>query len=135
MTDDLRTWRHTEKPEDIDKARAYLSQPDRPRGVLALWQDAAVALIRAAREAGMTLGTDIEIVGWILEEHLEMGIAHAVIEDGLRSPCVTWSMKNVARLLINRIQERIATPGVPDACVYAPMRLEASAPVVSFGIR
>lgn len=135
LMDTVSGWSHTETPEQIETAREYLSQPDRPQAVLALWQEAALALIRAARESGMTLGTDIEITGWILEEHLKTGVPHAVIEEGLTSPFATWSMKNVSRLLINRIRERFADPGLPDACIYSPMKLETSAPVVSLGRR
>ncbi len=126
----MREWRHLDGANRLDVAREYIAQPDRPQAILSLWQGAAGALVRAAEEAELTVGEDIEIVGWGLEEHLSDHYVSSFRTTGVTSPFVTWSMKSVAELLMNRIRERLEIPGIPDACIYSPMRLNRNAPVV-----
>ncbi len=118
---DAQGWRESEG--GTMDARAYLSSPDRPRAVLALWQTAAQAIARAARELGLELGMDLDIVGWSLEEQIAGSYAADCPE--LRSSCATatWSMAEVARLVLNRIAERRREPDLPAARILAPMKL------------
>jgi DNA-binding LacI/PurR family transcriptional regulator len=111
-------------PDSIDPAvaREYLLQ-NRPTAVLALWQTAAQALVRAARELGLKPGKDLEIVGWTLEEGFDRHYTSAFPE--LQSACatVTWSMADVARMVLDRIEERHRKPDQPNVSVLLPMRL------------
>jgi DNA-binding LacI/PurR family transcriptional regulator len=127
LAEDIRDWRDLEPATDSRVAREYLSSPDRPKAVLALWQTAAMALARAARELGLKLGKDIELVGWSLEEHF--GHSYAADCPELREACATatWSMADVGRLVLNRIAERRREPDLPAARILLPMRLRAPA--------
>ncbi len=116
-------WREIEDPTSVASARAYLLEPDRPRAVLALWQTAAQALALAARELGLKLGADLDLVGWALEEHFDEKYARECPE--LRESCaaVTWSMAEVGRTVLARIAERRREPDLPSARIMLPMRL------------
>lgn len=126
----MREWRHLDGANRLDVAREYIARSDRPQAILSLWQGAAGALVQAADEAGLTVGEDIEIVGWGLDEHLSEHYISSLRNTGVTSPFVTWSMKSVAELLMNRIRERLEFPGVPDVCIYSPMRMNRKAPVI-----
>lgn len=119
----IQEWRELEPATDTRLAREYLSSPDRPKAVLALWQTAAMALARAARELGLRLGKDLDLVGWALEEHFDRGYATEAPE--LRECCATatWSLTDVGRLVLNRIGERRREPDLPAARILVPMRL------------
>ena len=112
---DAQGWREVEPATDTQVARDYLQEAKRPAAVLALWQTAALALARAAGDLGLTLGEDIDVVGWSLEEHLDGGYAADCPE--LRDACaaVTWSMADVGRTILSRIEERRRAPDLPDA--------------------
>lgn len=120
---DAQGWREVEAATNTEVAREYLERPGRPAAILALWQTAARALARAVRELGLTLGEDVDIVGWSLEEHLDRGYAADCPE--LRDACatVTWSMADVGRTIFSRIEERRRAPDLPNARVLLPMKL------------
>ena len=95
--------------------------------MLALWQTAAQALVRAARELGLEPGKDLDLVGWALEEHFTGSYAAACPE--LREACAaaTWSMADVGRMVLARIAERRREPDLPAARILLPMRLREPA--------
>jgi DNA-binding LacI/PurR family transcriptional regulator len=109
--------------EDVDAAHAYLSRKGRPRAVLALWDAAALNLARAALAMGLKLGTDLDIVGWELEEHYEKNYAAVCPELAASCAAVTWSMADVGRAVLSRIEERRRDPDLPNATVLLPMHL------------
>jgi len=120
---EAQAWRAVENPTETSAAREFLQRPDRPTAVLALWQTAARALVRAARELGLKIGQDLELVGWALEEHFDSSYARDCPE--LRESCatVTWSMADVGRLVLARIAERRREPDLPAARIMLPMKL------------
>jgi transposase-like protein len=120
---DTQQWRPVPSPTEEESARAFLRRPDRPVAVLALWQTAARALVRAARELGLKLGRDLDVVGWALEEHFDTSYARDCPE--LRESCAaaSWSMADVSRTVLNRIAERRREPDLPAARIMLPMKL------------
>jgi DNA-binding LacI/PurR family transcriptional regulator len=124
---DTQGWQETENAADIQMAREYLQRPNRPKAILALWQTAALALARAARELGLKLGHDLELVGWSLEEHLERSYMADCPELLKNCATVTWSMADVGHLIFNRIEERKREPELPAARVLLPMKLRLPA--------
>jgi len=120
---DEQGWRETDPAIETRVAREFLQQPGRPAAVLALWQTAAQALARAARELGLKLGKDLDLVGWSLEEHFDRNYTRDCPE--LRDSCatVTWSMADVGRLVLHRIEERRREPDLPAARILLPMKL------------
>jgi DNA-binding LacI/PurR family transcriptional regulator len=124
-----RDWQDTEPAIDVRLAREHLDRPDRPRAVLALWQTAATALARAAQDLGLNLGEDLDIVGWSLEEHFDEGYAAECPQLRRNCATITWSMADVGRTILSRIDERRRNPDLPDARIMLPMRLrEPAAP-------
>ena len=120
---DAQGWREVSNATETNVAREYLQRPNRPKAILALWQTAALALARAARELGLKLGEDIELVGWSLEEHLERSYTADCPELLKNCATVTWSMADVGHLVFNRIEERRREPDLPAARVLLPMKL------------
>ncbi|HOX07822.1 MAG TPA: substrate-binding domain-containing protein [Planctomycetota bacterium] len=120
---DTREWRSVPSPTEDEAARAFLQRPDRPVAVLALWQTAARSLVRAAREMGLKLGRDLEVVGWALEEHFERSYVRDCPELRESCACVTWSMADVGRTVLARIAERRREPDLPAARILLPMKL------------
>jgi DNA-binding LacI/PurR family transcriptional regulator len=120
---EAQAWRAVENPTETSAAHEFLQRPDRPTAVLALWQTAARALVRAARELGLKLGRDLELVGWALEEHFDSSYARDCPE--LRESCATatWSMADVGRTVLARIAECRREPDLPAARIMLPMKL------------
>jgi LacI family transcriptional regulator len=105
------------------QARALLSRPDRPTGVVALWTDMAAALAAAARECGLALGRDLDIVGWSQEELYASDYRRAM-GDGPVPPAVVWRVADMAEAALSRLAERRANPGMPVVQIRIPTRLE-----------
>jgi DNA-binding LacI/PurR family transcriptional regulator len=96
----------------IEAARALLSRPDRPTALLALWRDMALDAARAARELGLVVGRDLEIVGWCAEEQYERDYA-AQFAGGPVPAAVVWSIATLAETAVARLLERRANPNLP----------------------
>ncbi len=120
---DAQGWSGTPNAADIEAAREYLKAKDRPKAVLALWHSAALALARAALEQGLKLGEDLVIAGWCLEEHYESGYAAACPELARTGAAATWSMADVGRTVLDRIEERRRKPTLPTVRITLPMNL------------
>jgi len=120
---DAQGWLGTPNAADLEAARRYLEAKDRPRAVLALWHSAALALARAALDLGLKLGEALEIAGWCLEEHYESAYAAACPELARTGAAATWSMADVGRTVLDRIEERRRKSGLPTVRITLPMKL------------
>ncbi|HOX05921.1 MAG TPA: GntR family transcriptional regulator [Planctomycetota bacterium] len=113
--------RDTPWPETPAAARRLLSLGERPTAVLGLWHDAAAELAAAAGELGLSLGRDLELVGWCTEELY--GGAYSASFRGSVPPTMVWSIAELARLTIVRLAERRARPEMPPTLIKVPVRL------------
>jgi LacI family transcriptional regulator len=104
-----------------ETARALLSRPDRPTAVLALWYDAASEIAQAAAEMGLTLGRDLDVVGWTPEESLDT--YRGFFKHGVVPPAMVWSATELARVAIARLVERRQHPARPSTLLKVPTRL------------
>ena len=104
-----------------DAALELLSRPDRPKAVLALWTDVALALAAAARKLGLVPGRDLDVVGWALEAHLEK--YRPAFAGGPVSPMVVWRVEDLARAAVARLAERRADPEMPAMRIAVGTRL------------
>jgi DNA-binding LacI/PurR family transcriptional regulator len=102
-------------------ALELLSRRDRPRAVLALWTDVALALAAAARKLGLVLGRDLDMVGWALEAHLEK--YRPTFAGGPVPPMITWRVEDLARAAVARLTERRADLGLPAMRIAVATRL------------
>jgi len=114
-------------PEDAEtKARELLSRPDRPDGAVCLWRSRSIALARAARELGLTVGKDFHLVGWCPEEFYETAWLPE-FAGGPVPPAVVWSIQTMAETTLSRLAERRQNPELPALRVKVPVRLRLKA--------
>jgi LacI family transcriptional regulator len=103
-------------------ARRLLSRSKRPTGILALWRDASQALARVARERALIPGRDFELVAWCAEESYEH--AHRLpFAEWSVPPAMTWSVAELAKVAVARLEERMATPDLPPLTLRIPVRV------------
>jgi DNA-binding LacI/PurR family transcriptional regulator len=98
-----------------DDARAealkLLSGPDRPTAVIALWRPLFIAIRDAARQLGLKLGRDLELVGWCVAEAYE-GDFKALFHEDYAPAAVTWSAAEMVELAVERLAARRSNPGM-----------------------
>ena len=109
-------------PELVRKARDLLGSSDRPEGVIALWRPVAGAIASAARELGLQIGSDFQMVGWMAEEVYAEGFV-PLFEPGAVPPAVTWNTSRMAGLALARLAERRVSPDTPTTRMTVPVRL------------
>jgi DNA-binding LacI/PurR family transcriptional regulator len=103
----------------LEAAKKLLSGADRPKAILALWQDMSAALARAAAELGLAVGRDFEMVGWSTEEEYEP--AYAPLFPAGRVPAtVVWSIARMADAAVARLKQRRAEPNLAPAMIRIP---------------
>jgi len=108
--------------ESRRKALELLSRRDRPDGVVALWREDAWNLATAARELGLVLGEDLDVVGWSVEEGYESKYAPG-FNGGPVAPPVTWNAAALAETVVSRLEERRLKPQLPALRIKIPVRL------------
>lgn len=106
----------------LECARRLLRAPNRPTGILALWQVPAAGLVRAAAEEGLVPGRDFEMVGWSDEESYESEY-RPMFGGGPIAPAMTWSLTGMAQAAIARLEQRRAQPGLPPVRLRIPAGL------------
>jgi len=102
-------------------ALELLSRRDRPRAVLALWTDVALALAAVARKLKLVMGRDLDMVGWALEERYDVYVP--AFGEGAVPPMVTWKVEDLARAAVSRLAERSADPEIPCTRINVATRL------------
>jgi DNA-binding LacI/PurR family transcriptional regulator len=103
-------------------ARELLAEPERPTGIVALWQTASWGLARAARSLGLQPGRDFEMVGWANEEDYEETF-RSLFEPGRLPAAVVWPVAAMAETALARLEERRANPELPTIHLRIPTRL------------
>jgi DNA-binding LacI/PurR family transcriptional regulator len=98
------------REDDMERAaRELLSGPDRPTAIFALWQTATTGLARAARELGLKVGEDFEMVGWANEEEYDVTLRN-LFDAGRAPAAVTWRVGDMAEAALGRLAERRVQP-------------------------
>jgi LacI family transcriptional regulator len=105
-------------------ALKLLSGARRPTAVLALWQGASEAVARAARELGLTVGKDFEMVGWANEEDYEEDFG-SLFDAGNVPAAITWKMASMAETALERLELRRNRPDLPAIQLRIPTRLRS----------
>jgi hypothetical protein len=99
-------------------ANELLDQVKRPTAVLALWRSVAIALALAARERGLVLGRDLELVGWCMEEEIPLNYVNHCPELLESSATVVWSICPVIDAALDRLAAR------RDQTLFQPIRIQ-----------
>ncbi len=114
----------TNRDADMERAAMeLLSASERPTGILALWQTATQALVRASRVLGLKPGEDFEMVGWANEEEYERSFC-PLFSPGEVQPAIVWRVASMAETALARLEERRANPQLPAIHLRIPTRLE-----------
>jgi len=107
----------------LDKdAQELLSRPSRPRAILTLFRDAALAVVKAARTRGLVLGRDLDLVGWCAEE-LYNDTYKAFMAEGHVPAAVCWRMSEMSETALRRVVERRTATDLPPLRIHVPVRL------------
>jgi hypothetical protein len=90
--------------------------------VLTLWTAHTVAVGRAARQLGLKLGEDLELVGWSTEQgyrnHIEREFG-----PGKAPPTVVWDTLEMAHIAMTRLLWHVREPGLKPLRISVPTRL------------
>jgi DNA-binding LacI/PurR family transcriptional regulator len=118
----------------LKAALEMLSAPERPDAILALWRPQYVAVRDAARQLGLRIGSDLDLVGWCVEE------AHAVdflplFEDGAAPAAITWSAARMAGTAMAALEARRREPRKPAVRTLVPTRLKGGLSTLDLGPR
>jgi DNA-binding LacI/PurR family transcriptional regulator len=105
-------------------AMKLLSGAKRPTAVFALWQSASAGVSRAARELGLTVGKDFEMVGWANEEDYEEDFG-SLFDAGNVPAAITWKMSSMAETALERLELRRNRPDLPAIQLRIPTRLRS----------
>ena len=89
---------------------SYLKEAQRPKGILALWRDNALAVGQAAEAQGLVLGTDLDLVGWCPEEMFDTHYAAICPSLAKKSATVMWRISDVVNLAFDVLERRHRTP-------------------------
>lgn len=103
-------------------ARQLLKRKDRPTAVIALWRDTALSVAEAARELGLKLGKDLDLVGWCSEEQYKEDFAAHF--DGHVPPAIVYSMATMAETAIERLSQRRHNANLPPLRINIETRLK-----------
>lgn len=95
-------------PAFADQLRAVLQQPDRPTAMIAPWGALAPRVARVVTDLGLSLGRDVELVGWSAVERYDAYAAS--FPGGTPPPTVVWSLTDLAEAAVARLAERRAHP-------------------------
>jgi GntR family transcriptional regulator, arabinose operon transcriptional repressor len=110
------------KAWDEAAVRKVLSRPDRPRAVLSMWVGMTLTVGKVARELGLKLGRDLEMVGWSTEARYRTDMARE-FGDGKVPPIVVWSTDELAHVAMSRLLWHQREPNLKPLRVSVPMRL------------
>ncbi|MHC4916321.1 MAG: GntR family transcriptional regulator [Planctomycetota bacterium] len=117
--------RNTAWDEVPAAARKLLTLKNRPTAVLGLWTGSVESAFRASREADLTVGKDVEVLGWTCEEDYERGY-RALFGGGRVPPTMVWSIAELARMTVARLAARRQRPEAPARNCGQPAGRERS---------
>jgi DNA-binding LacI/PurR family transcriptional regulator len=110
------------RDDSARQARELLSSPDRPAGIVSLFLETATQLVRTARELGLRLGKDLDLVGWCTEEqHTRDWLP--LFQGEAPAPCVVWSPRLMAELAVDRLEARRRNPRLAPVRICVPVEL------------
>jgi DNA-binding LacI/PurR family transcriptional regulator len=109
-------------PAADEAARRLLSLPERPTAILTLWGHVSQAMARVAREMGMVIGRDVEIVAWCSEEAYDHSHRLPFAGDPL-PPAMTWSVAELVDVAVSRLEHRLIARHLPPLAIRIPVSL------------
>lgn len=93
-----------------------------PTSIVCMWQAVAQGAIRAIREAGLTVGGDVEIVAWATEREYREVLAPEFLGE-LMPATVVWQPDEMAALAVERLEKRAGQDHTPVCRTDVRVRL------------
>jgi len=115
-------------------AARIFSGPEPADGVIAFWRQAYGPMVRSARAAGLEPGQRLKAVCWCPEEILAESYAE-LFDGAAPPPAVTWSIRSMAELALERLAERRRSPMLPPSSTRLPVQLLTGLPAGKSGGR
>jgi DNA-binding LacI/PurR family transcriptional regulator len=91
--------------QSVEAARELLSGDARPDGLLAFSPMGIGSAKRAAEAAGLVIGRDLDVVGWVVNECYDLHY-RSLFDPGCVPPAVTWSAREMADRALSLLAER-----------------------------
>ncbi|HOX07462.1 MAG TPA: GntR family transcriptional regulator [Planctomycetota bacterium] len=110
------------RDDSARQARELLSRADRPTGIVSLYLENAAQLVRTARELGLRLGRDLDLVGWCTEEQYTRDWL-PLFGGEPPAPCAVWSPRLMAELAVDRLEARRKNPHLAPVRISVPVEL------------
>jgi DNA-binding LacI/PurR family transcriptional regulator len=107
-------------------AREMLTRADRPTAVLSLWTGQTNTVGRVARELGLEIGKDLDLVGWSTEQGYRNYLEREY-GPGKAPPTVVWSTTEMCRVAVTRLLWHVREPNLKPLRVSVPTRLVSRA--------
>ena len=118
-------WATIASAHDVGEAvRSRLSSRTRPTAALALWHDWASAVGEVARERGLSLEHDLELVGWCAQQQYDKDYP-THFANGRIPATVVWNPDHMAEVAIARLAARREFPQLPFMLVQVEVNLHA----------
>ncbi|MBE7465678.1 MAG: GntR family transcriptional regulator [Planctomycetes bacterium] len=113
-----------ECPRDAsaEAARRLLTRPDRPDGIVALYREVAMQAVAVARELGIRVGSELEIVGWATEQEYRRDWLPLFRGEAVQ-PAVVWNPAQMAELAVDRLEARRRHPHLKPVRIGVPVEL------------
>jgi len=110
---------------ELESIKALLQEVDRPCGILAFWKHGSAIVRQAAEDLGLTIGQDLQIIGWSVEECLDSE-HHAVFAGGTTPPVITWSAQAMVETALDRLAERHKRKDLQPVRITIPTQIRKS---------
>jgi DNA-binding LacI/PurR family transcriptional regulator len=102
--------------------RKLLARRERPTAVLSMWRGHTLAVVRAARALGLRIGDDLDVVGWTTaDDHQHLMTAE--FPGGDAPAMVVWDHRTMARVALDRVEQRRQHPDLSAVKLTVPARL------------
>jgi DNA-binding LacI/PurR family transcriptional regulator len=102
--------------------RKLLARRERPTAVLSMWRGHTLTVVRAARALGLRMGVDIDIVGWTTADD-HQHLMSAEFPGGDAPAMVVWDHRTMARVALDRVEQRRQCPDLSAVKLTVPARL------------
>jgi DNA-binding LacI/PurR family transcriptional regulator len=114
------------QPGAAEKLREVLARRDRPTAVVALWQPFFRQAADVVRGLGLTIGREVELVGWSPVEQYDQAIASHFRGERV-PPVVEWSIADMAEMAIDRLASRREHPEQPPVAMHIQTKIRPAA--------
>lgn len=117
--------KNTEKEQESTEEyiARVLKQKPAPTAFVCMWQPLAESAITAVRKAGLTLGNQVDIVGWSTEAEYRDDFIPKFLNEKIPAMMI-WSPNEMASVALEILERRLKNPEAPFIRVEVRSRLQ-----------